>query len=140
MRLLMGDASSSVIRGFVPQTCHIGIVLLPQRRLPDGVARAHRGEVGNTDTAVVKVLALRRADTCTGCGAELPAGTKAAWDAAARTVRCVPCTTPADSAPTGFPTTAGPTHWQVSTSSRCTTAGCCSQTAAHHGRISTTSS
>jgi Nuclease-related domain len=44
----------------------------------------------------MKVLALRRPDTCAGCGTDLPAGTKAAWDAEARTVRCLPCSTASD--------------------------------------------
>jgi hypothetical protein len=74
------------------------------------LCRARSSEIGDTDTDVVKVLALRRADTCTGCATDLPAGTKAVWDAAARTVRCLPCTTPADSAPTDSPMPAGPTH------------------------------
>jgi hypothetical protein len=39
----------------------------------------------------VKVLALRRDDTCTRCAAPLPAGTRAYWDAAARETVCAPC-------------------------------------------------
>jgi hypothetical protein len=38
-----------------------------------------------------KVLTLRRPDTCVGCSASLQAGTRAVWDAASRTVRCLPC-------------------------------------------------
>jgi hypothetical protein len=72
-------------------------------------ADAHRDELGGADTDVVKVLALRRAGTCADCAVELPAGTKAAWDAAARTVRCLPCTTTADSTRTDSPTPARPT-------------------------------
>lgn len=71
-------------------------------------ADACRGEVAAADTDVVKVRALRRADTCADCAAELPAGTKAAWDAAARTVRCLPCTTPVESAPTDCSMPAAP--------------------------------
>ena len=40
---------------------------------------------------MMKVLALRRAATCSGCGAHLDVGTKAAWDAADRTVTCLSC-------------------------------------------------
>lgn len=72
-------------------------------------ADARHGELGGADTNVVKVLALRRADTCADCAVELPAGTQAAWDAAARTVRCLACTTTADSTPTDSPIPAGPT-------------------------------
>ena len=72
-------------------------------------ANARRGEVGGADTDVVKVLALRRADTCADCAVELAAGTQAAWDATARTVRCLPCTTTADSTPTDSPMPAGRT-------------------------------
>jgi hypothetical protein len=39
----------------------------------------------------VKVLSLRRPDTCAGCSANLPAGTRAVWDAASRTVCCLGC-------------------------------------------------
>ncbi|MDX6216837.1 MAG: hypothetical protein QOG99_2421, partial [Frankiales bacterium] len=39
----------------------------------------------------MKVLALRRDDTCTRCAAPLPAGTRAYWDAAARETVCAPC-------------------------------------------------
>ena len=39
----------------------------------------------------MKVLALRRAASCVGCQADLPVGTRAAWDAAQRTVRCLTC-------------------------------------------------
>lgn len=36
-------------------------------------------------------MALRRADTCIACGTALTAGTKAQWDSAARTVKCLGC-------------------------------------------------
>jgi hypothetical protein len=45
------------------------------------------------DDDVVKVLALRRSDTCVSCGTALAIGTKAAWDATARTVQCLGCAT-----------------------------------------------
>ena len=37
------------------------------------------------------MLSLRRADRCIFCGVDLPAGTKAWWDPAARTVTCTRC-------------------------------------------------
>lgn len=39
----------------------------------------------------MKVLTLRRADVCATCAVPLPAGHKAAWDAAGRLVHCLPC-------------------------------------------------
>ena len=39
-----------------------------------------------------RVLTLRRADRCVACAADLPAGTRATWDAAERTVTCLSCT------------------------------------------------
>lgn len=39
----------------------------------------------------MKILALRRADTCVACASALAAGTNAAWDPATKTVRCLPC-------------------------------------------------
>src|SRR5690348_16485243 len=47
----------------------------------------------------MKVLALRRPDICAACAAELPIGTRAAWFAAAREVRCLSCV---DDAPAAF--------------------------------------
>lgn len=44
-----------------------------------------------TGATRVKVLSLRRPDTCVACSVALPAGTRAAWDAASRTVRCLAC-------------------------------------------------
>lgn len=38
-----------------------------------------------------KQLRLRRADTCSGCGAALSVGTHAEWDSATRAVRCLAC-------------------------------------------------
>jgi hypothetical protein len=38
-----------------------------------------------------KVMALRRDDTCSLCSSTLPAGTKAQWNPAARTVTCLGC-------------------------------------------------
>ena len=45
----------------------------------------------DSDTDQVKVLPLRRDDTCVTCGADLRAGTKAGWESATRTVTCLPC-------------------------------------------------
>jgi hypothetical protein len=39
----------------------------------------------------VKPLVLRRPDRCVSCRKDLPAGTRAAWDARTRTVRCRAC-------------------------------------------------
>lgn len=39
----------------------------------------------------VRVLALRRPDACSACGAPLPAGTRAQSDTDARAVTCLPC-------------------------------------------------
>jgi hypothetical protein len=38
-----------------------------------------------------RILRLRRPDVCVVCGMALPAGSRAGWDAAARTVTCMPC-------------------------------------------------
>ncbi|MCC5953173.1 MAG: NERD domain-containing protein [Acidimicrobiia bacterium] len=40
---------------------------------------------------MTKKMAIRRNDTCAGCGVDLPAGTTAYWIAAERIVRCVTC-------------------------------------------------
>jgi hypothetical protein len=39
----------------------------------------------------VKVIRLRYAGTCPGCGGGLPVGTRAWWDADARTTTCLGC-------------------------------------------------
>ena len=39
----------------------------------------------------MKVLALRRNDTCVSCDSALTAGTKAGWDSTTQTVTCLPC-------------------------------------------------
>lgn len=41
----------------------------------------------------MKILALRRPDACANCGAALEVGTQASWEAATRSVRCLPCAT-----------------------------------------------
>lgn len=46
-------------------------------------------------------LTLRRDDHCVACDAELLAGTRASWDAAARTVTCFSCTETTSVAPPG---------------------------------------
>jgi hypothetical protein len=48
---------------------------------------------------LVKVLALRRSDACVSCATPLDVGTKAYWDAAARTVTCTACINSAPVAP-----------------------------------------
>jgi hypothetical protein len=53
----------------------------------------------------VSVIALRRPDTCSGCGRDLPPGIRAHWDAGTRTVRCLACG--AASAVVDAPPTAG---------------------------------
>ena len=40
---------------------------------------------------MAKLMNIRRADTCTDCGMPLAEGTKAYWDASARVVHCVAC-------------------------------------------------
>lgn len=44
-------------------------------------------------SAALKVMALRRSDTC-ACGSAISAGERAAWDQATRTVWCLPCAQP----------------------------------------------
>jgi hypothetical protein len=44
----------------------------------------------------MRAITLRRADRCAACGTELAAGSRAAWDAAARTVTCLACLPPAE--------------------------------------------
>lgn len=44
-------------------------------------------------TASVKIMALRRPDQC-GCGTELAAGERAAWNRSTRTVLCLQCADP----------------------------------------------
>ncbi|TKR26965.1 NERD domain-containing protein [Cellulomonas hominis] len=48
---------------------------------------------GDDDAPQAKLLNLRYAGTCAACGAELPAGTRAAYFRATRTVRCLSCFT-----------------------------------------------
>ena len=59
-----------------------------------------------------KVLALRRPDTCIDCSTTLPVGTRAVWDAEARTVRCLTCAE-APSAKPPHPTSAADTQQSV---------------------------
>lgn len=42
----------------------------------------------------MKVLALRRRDSCADCESILEVGTRAAWDSTSRTVRCLSCVPP----------------------------------------------
>jgi len=44
-----------------------------------------------TDPAQTKMMSLRYAGTCSGCGVVLPAGAWAAYDGASRTVTCAQC-------------------------------------------------
>ena len=46
-----------------------------------------------------KVMALRRSDECCQCGASLPAGTRAEWDAEAKAVICLNCATTDSTSP-----------------------------------------
>jgi hypothetical protein len=46
-----------------------------------------------------RVIRLRYAGTCAGCGQALPAGTRAWWDADARSTTCKACTDQASAAP-----------------------------------------
>lgn len=48
---------------------------------------------GDDDAPQAKLLNLRYAGTCAACGAELPAGTRAAYFRATRTVLCLSCFT-----------------------------------------------
>lgn len=56
----------------------------------------------------VKVMGLRRADTCGSCSIELPAGTRAQWDSTARTVTCLPCVEAAATPPAPVPDPVSP--------------------------------
>ncbi|MBK5306855.1 MAG: NERD domain-containing protein [Frankiaceae bacterium] len=47
----------------------------------------------------MKVLALRRPDTCATCSAELAVGVRACWDAATKSVRCLSCSEQPTEAP-----------------------------------------
>jgi len=46
-----------------------------------------------TDPALTKMMSLRYAGTCSGCGVGLPAGVWAAYDRVSRTVTCARCST-----------------------------------------------
>jgi len=46
---------------------------------------------GVADKALVRVLALRRADSCVYCGSALAVGDRAGWDSVAKKVTCLPC-------------------------------------------------
>ncbi len=46
---------------------------------------------GVADKAVVRILALRRADSCVCCGNALAVGDRAGWDSVAKKVTCLPC-------------------------------------------------
>jgi hypothetical protein len=50
-----------------------------------------------------RTLNLRRPDVCAACGAELPSGSKALWNAATRTVTCQACTRAARASRAGEP-------------------------------------
>jgi hypothetical protein len=60
-----------------------------ERRLSTGVDS--RPGQSAAEGSLLKVLALRRPDTCSICRQSLAVGTQAAWDAASRTVRCLAC-------------------------------------------------
>lgn len=48
-------------------------------------------------------MVLKRADSCSGCSVEFPAGTRAQWDSDARLVTCVSCVDDAPHARSGGP-------------------------------------
>jgi hypothetical protein len=50
-----------------------------------------RPDSADADPMAAGMLSLRRDDRCISCGVDLPAGTKAWWDPAARAVTCRPC-------------------------------------------------
>jgi hypothetical protein len=66
-----------------------------------------RRERDDADAQPVKVLALRRPDSCADCSTVLEIGTKAAWDPSSRSVRCLPCSGPSSAAP-AVPASAAP--------------------------------
>ncbi|MDQ0424552.1 nuclease-related domain-containing protein [Cellulomonas iranensis] len=54
---------------------------------------------GRDAVNAAKVMRLRYAGTCAGCGAELESGTRAAYCKATKTVRCLACTEPDEPVP-----------------------------------------
>ena len=56
-----------------------------------GCARTVKVRMIGADHLGVKLMSLRYAGTCSACGAELPARTKAWWDATAKQVTCSAC-------------------------------------------------
>jgi hypothetical protein len=52
-------------------------------------------EASGADPERPRVLKLRYAAVCAGCGASLPPKSEAVWDKGARTATCVPCHAPA---------------------------------------------
>jgi hypothetical protein len=62
--------------GFSLETCRISDLQVP---------------VHDADSLSVRIVALRRADSCGSCGAALGVGERAAWDSAARRVTCLSC-------------------------------------------------
>lgn len=61
---------------------------------------------GGEAVAPAKVMRLRYAGTCAGCGAELESGTRAACYKATRTVRCLACIEPGGPVPSRAPAAA----------------------------------
>ena len=53
---------------------------------------------------MAKLMRIRRDDRCAACGASLPAGTEAYWDATAKSVTCVDCSQSAGNATLPPPT------------------------------------
>jgi len=60
---------------------------------------------GGDAVAPAKVMRLRYAGTCAGCGAHLAAGVRAAYSGATKTVRCLPCLEPHAAASPDAPAT-----------------------------------
>jgi hypothetical protein len=52
-----------------------------------------------------KQMALRRSDQCSECDEDLPAGTRAEWDPALKTVTCLPCVVARPAPPAEVPAT-----------------------------------
>lgn len=63
---------------------------------------------GGDAVAPAKVLRLRYAGTCAGCGAELESGTRAAYYKDTKTVRCLACIEPDEPVPSVAPAAAPP--------------------------------
>lgn len=63
---------------------------------------------GRDAVTPAKVMRLRYAGTCAGCGAELESGTRAAYYRATKSVRCLACMEPEEPVPSVAPAAAPP--------------------------------